>query len=145
MNIVIYKGRIIPNTANNTKLYNYYKGEGEKKSLLTMLVSVQKPYAKKDENGYYPSDLFPVKCFGPQADFINTYFKPGDEILLQGYNVVEKGGEKEDGGRYPDRTVMIIEKCEFCGGNSKKEESSKPVSKPATASADEASIFNIQV
>ena len=53
MNQVIISGNIVGNTNNNQKLYTYYKGNENKKSVLNFLVSVKRPFGKKDENGYY--------------------------------------------------------------------------------------------
>jgi len=113
MNKIILTGYIVPNTANNSKLYNYYEGSDQKRSLVSMLLSVQRPHAKKDEKGYYPTDLFAAKAWGPNADFINKYFNPGDPITVEGYLAIDKGGEKEDGTRYPDRVYVNIESAEF--------------------------------
>ena len=133
MNQVIISGNIVGNTNNNQKLYTYYKGNENNKSVLNFLVSVKRPFGKKDENGYYPSDLWAVKAFGLQADFIDQYYNAGDAISLTGYLAVDKGGEREDGTKYPDRTYICLQSHEFVpvsyNKNNKEAGSGIPTSK----------------
>lgn len=136
MNLVTLSGNIVGNTNTNSKLYTFYKGNETKKSVLNFLVSVKRPFGKKDDNGYYPSDLWAVKAFGPQADFIDQYYNAGDAISLTGYLAVDKGGEKEDGTKYPDRIYVCLQSHEFVPiSYSKKKEGGDevPVAKTAVA------------
>lgn len=138
MNQVILTGNIVGNTDNNQKLYTYYKGSETKKSVLNFLVSVKRPFGKKDDNGYYPSDLWAVKAFGPQADFIDQYYNAGDAISLTGYLAVDKGGEKDDGTKYPDRIYVCLQSHEFVPVSHSKKNAdgdTVPVAKTAAAQA----------
>ena len=94
MNKVELSGNIVGNTATNEKLYVYRQGTETKKSVVNFFLSVQRPYAKKDENGYYPSDLIPMTAFGNNADFINKYFGPGSAIIVEGRISIDPGQEK---------------------------------------------------
>lgn len=124
MNQITISGNIVGNTQNNDKLYQYYPGNESKKSVLNFLVSCQRPFAKKDENGYYPSDLFNCKAFGATADFINKYFQSGDAMEITGYLSIDKGGMKEDGTKYPDRTYICVTNPGFAPTSRNKREGS---------------------
>ena len=108
MNQMILSGNLVGNTQNNDKLYQFYPAHDDKKAVLNFLISSQRPFAKKDENGYYPSDLYSCKAFGPTAEFINKYFQAGDAMEIIGYLAIDKGGMKEDGTKYPDRTYISV-------------------------------------
>ena len=113
MNKVILSGNIIGNTDKAPKMITYFKGDENKKSVMNFFVSTLIPHAKKDDEGYYPSELHAVKAFGQNADFINQYFTGGSAITLEGYLKEEKGDSKDDGTKYPDRTYTIVESVEF--------------------------------
>ena len=89
MNQVIIDGRIIPNTEKSAKNYMYYPATGDpanggKQSFLHFLLSTRKEGAPKGADGYYPTEIWPVKAFGPTADQIHQYFGPGTSIMLFG-------------------------------------------------------------
>lgn len=113
MNKVIMDGYILPNSEKNPKMFQYIAGTDSKRSMLTFRLSVQRPFAKKDENGYYPTDIFTFRTWGATADFINNYFKPGDPIIVSGYNSVDQGGERDDGTRYPAFYYVRVEEAFF--------------------------------
>lgn len=46
------------------------------------------------------------------AEFINKYFKKGQEIAIEGYMVTE---EWDKDGEHKSRTVCVVEKAHFCG------------------------------
>lgn len=57
-----------------------------------------------------------IVAWGKNAEFINSYFKKGNEILLQGY-LVNKTNKKEE---IEYNTVMIkVERVNFTYGNNK--------------------------
>lgn len=113
MNKIIISGNIVGNSEKAPKMYTYYKGNDDKKSVVNFFVSVIIPHTKKEENGYYPSDLHPVKAFGQNADFINQFFTNGSAVSIEGYLKQERGSLKEDGTRYPDHTYIIVDSVEF--------------------------------
>ena len=117
MNKVQLSGNIVGNTATNEKLYVYRQGTETKKSVVNFFLSVQRPFAKKDENGYYPSDLIPMTAFGNNADFINKYFGPGSAIIVEGRIAIDPGQDKEDGTHYPNRFFVLVENQEFAPQN----------------------------
>lgn len=108
MNQMIISGNLVGNTQTNDNLYKFYPAHDEKKAVLSFLISSQRPFAKKDENGYYPSDLFSCKAFGPTAEFINKYFQAGDAMEITGYLAIDKGGDRPEGGKYPDRVYISV-------------------------------------
>lgn len=148
MNFVALKGRIIPNTEKSQNNFVYREGNGDKRSVLRFIISVQKPYGKKDENGYYPSVLFNLVAFGQTADFVNRYFKQGDQILISRahLDVDPAHDDPNTGTHYPARTIIIVDEVEFCsngnsngngnGNNSSVSQAAptNPVSEPMPAS-----------
>ncbi|MFA5528746.1 MAG: single-stranded DNA-binding protein [Peptostreptococcales bacterium] len=57
-----------------------------------------------------------IVAWGKNAEFINSYFKKGNEILIQGY-LVNKIGKKEE---VEFNTVMLqVERINFTYGNNK--------------------------
>lgn len=116
MQNIVFDGRIIPNTAKNQNLFMYFpSNEAEKKaSFCVFRVSTRRPFAKKGDDGYYPTDIIPVKAFGSTADMVHNYFKGGDPIIVTGHFNYDIGGTKEDGSKYPDRLTIVAEKVDFC-------------------------------
>ena len=89
MNQVIIDGRIIPNTEKSDKNYVFYPATGDpanggKQAFLHFLLSTRKEGAPKGPDGYYPTEIWPVKAFGPTAEQINQYFGPSTSIMLFG-------------------------------------------------------------
>lgn len=89
MNQVIIDGRIIPNTEKSDKNYVFYPATGDpanggKQAFLHFLLSTRKEGAPKGQDGYYPTEIWPVKAFGPTAEQINQYFGPNTGIMLFG-------------------------------------------------------------
>jgi len=107
MNQIIITGRIIPNTEKSSKNYAYHPATGDpaaggKPSWLHCLLSTQKEGAPKDENGFYPTFIVPVRAFGPTADQINQYFGENTNIqvfgvLMQSDDYVVDGVEHKGG------------------------------------------------
>lgn len=141
MNTVIIAGRILNNTDKAPNMYKYFEGNGEKKSVLIFHLSVTRDGAKKDENGYYPSDIFQCKIFGANADYVNKYYGPGNGIVVTGFLGVDQGGLKEDGTHYPSRTVIYVNRVEKVpvinyqeqNGNSSTVSATVPTPKTPTA------------
>lgn len=49
------------------------------------------------------------------AEFINNYFKKGQEIIIEGRMVTEQW---EEGEEKKSRTICVIDKAHFCGSKS---------------------------
>lgn len=134
MQNIVFDGRILPNTTKNQNLFMYFPAnEAEKKSSFCVFrVSTRRPYAKKGDDGYYPTDIIPVKAFGATADMVHNYFKGNDPIIVTGHFSYDIGGEKPDGTKYPDRLTVLAEKVDFCLSSSgNKDNTTKTESVPA--------------
>lgn len=108
MNQVVLKGRLTHDVevkytqTNNTKIAN-------------ISIAVQRKF--KNQAGEYEADFFNCVAFGNQADFLEKYFKKGQEILLSGRLQIRNWETDTGEKRYAPE--IIIENMEFCG--SKKE------------------------
>lgn len=116
MNKIIINGRLTKDvetkvTQSNTKIAN-------------ISVAVRRNY--KNSEGNYDSDFFNVTAFGNQAEFLEKYFKKGQEILISGH-LQNRSWETENGEkRYA--TDIIVETVDFIG--SKQNNTSELESKP---------------
>ena len=116
MNKIIINGRLTKDvevkvTQNNTKIAN-------------ISVAVRRNY--KNSEGNYDSDFFNVTAFGNQAEFLEKYFKKGQEILISGH-LQNRSWETESGEkRYA--TDIIVETIDFIG--SKQNNTSELENKP---------------
>lgn len=103
MNKIIINGRLtkdveVKATQNNTKIAN-------------VSVAVRRNY--KNAEGVYESDFFNCVAFGNQAEFLEKYFKKGQEILISGH-LQNRSWETESGEkRYA--TDIVIETVDFIG------------------------------
>lgn len=113
MNQVVLKGRLTRDVdirytqTNNTKIAN-------------ISIAVQRKF--KNQVGEYEADFFNCIAFGNQANFLEKYFKKGQEILLSGR--LQTRNWETDTGEKRYATEIIIENIEFCG--SKKENNNEP-------------------
>lgn len=97
-------------TQNNTKLAN-------------ISVAVRRSY--KNADGNYDSDFFNCVAFGNQAEFLEKYFKKGQEILISGH-LQNRSWETESGEkRYA--TDIIIETIDFIGSKQNTDENKSEV------------------
>ena len=55
------------------------------------------------------------KAWRQTADFLDKYFRKGQEILIEGHMVTE---EWEKDGDKKSRTICLIDKVNFCGSKS---------------------------
>ena len=65
------------------------------------------------------------KAWRNTAEFIDKYFKKGQEIIIEGRMVTEQW---EDGEEKKSRTICVIDKANFCGG---KSDSTPPSENPS--------------
>ena len=99
-------------TQNNTKIAN-------------ISVAVRRNY--KNAEGVYESDFFNCVAFGNQAEFLEKYFKKGQEILISGH-LQNRSWETENGEkRYA--TDIIIETVDFIGSKQTSEQANEQISK----------------
>lgn len=70
----------IPNFDN---AITYKKGEDGKKSFARVKLAISTG-VKNEETGFYNERIITAKVFGPTADFLNTYYKAGDFITVEG-------------------------------------------------------------
>ena len=97
-------------TQNNTKIAN-------------ISVAVRRNY--KNAEGVYESDFFNCVAFGNQAEFLEKYFKKGQEILISGH-LQNRSWETESGEkRYA--TDIVIETVDFIGSKQTNNELPKEV------------------
>lgn len=106
-NFVIIKGRLTANPdikftqTNNTKIASFS-------------VAVNRRF--KNQAGEYETDFFNCSAFASTADFVEKYFKRGQEILVQG-RLQQRSWETETGEkRYA--VDIVAEQVEFCGSKS---------------------------
>ena len=113
MNQTVLKGRLTRDVdirytqTNNTKIAN-------------ISIAVQRKF--KNQAGEYESDFFNCTAFGNQADFLEKYFRKGQEIILTGR--LQTRNWETDTGEKRYATDIIIDSIEFCG--SKKENNDEP-------------------
>lgn len=70
------------------------------------------------------------KAWRTSAEFIEKYFRKGQEIAVEGHMVTEQW---ETDGEKKSRTICLIDKVHFCGSKSKSEQRTD-VPKPETDS-----------
>jgi single-strand DNA-binding protein len=74
----------------------------------------------KNENGEYAADFFNLVAFGKLAEFINTYFTKGQEILIEGR--LQNRTWEDQNGQKRYATDVIVESAEFCGTKKETQE-----------------------
>ena len=110
MNQIIITGRIIPNSEKSNKNYVYTPSTGDpnmggKPSWLHCLLSTQKEGAQKDDKGFYPTFIVPMRAFGPTADQINQYF--GENTNIQVFGVLMQSDDYEVNGETRKGSLYI--------------------------------------
>ena len=81
MNVVILQGRF---PASDKFDFKYIQGEeGGKRSYFRGTLSVDQNFVQKGQK-YPDSDLINIRAFGQVADRIAKFFRPGDNILING-------------------------------------------------------------
>ena len=110
-NLVILKGRLTRQPeirftqTNNTKVAAFG-------------IAVNRKF--KNAEGNYDADFFNCTAFGASADFIEKYFKKGQEALVQG-RIQNRSWDDENGQKHY-ATDIIVESIEFCGGKKDNDE-----------------------
>lgn len=110
MNLIILKGRLTREPeirftqTNNTKVAAFN-------------IAVNRKF--KNAEGNYDADFFNCTAFGASADFIEKYFKKGQEALVQGR--IQNRSWDDENGQKRFATDIIVEAIEFCGSKSQSE------------------------
>ena len=103
-NLVILKGRLTREPeirftqTNNTKVAAFS-------------LAVNRKF--KNAEGEYEADFFNCTAFGNSAEFIEKYFKKGQEALIEG-RIQNRSWDDENGQKH-FATDIIVEAIEFCG------------------------------
>lgn len=70
----------------------------------------------KNAEGKYEADFFNCTAFGNSAEFIQKYFKKGQEALIEGR--IQNRSWDDENGQKRYATDIIVEAIEFCGSKS---------------------------
>ena len=72
------------------------------------------------------ADFFKCQIWGKRAEFVDKFFRKGQEMLIQGSHEMRKYTDKEGN----DRTIWELKanQVEFCGS---KKDNERPDSKPS--------------
>lgn len=109
-NLVILKGRLTREPeirftqTNNTKVAAFS-------------LAVNRKF--KNAEGEYEADFFNCTAFGNSAEFIQKYFKKGQEALVQGR--IQNRSWDDENGQKRFATDIIVETIEFCGSKAQSE------------------------
>ena len=106
-NLIILKGRLTREPeirftqTNNTKVAAFS-------------LAVNRKF--KNAEGKYEADFFNCTAFGNSAEFIQKYFKKGQEALIEGR--IQNRSWDDENGQKRYATDIIVEAIEFCGSKS---------------------------
>ena len=98
MNVVCLVGRLIA----DPELRQTPQGT----SVCSFVISVQRPNAKKDENGFYPSDLIRCVAWRTTGEFVQRYFVKGSMIGLSGAIQVNRYTDRDTGKKLSSFEVV---------------------------------------
>ena len=100
MNVVCLVGRLIA----DPELRQTPQGT----SVCSFVISVQRPNAKKDENGFYPSDLIRCVAWRTTGEFVQRYFVKGNMIGLSGAIQVNRYTDRDTGKKLSSFEVVYF-------------------------------------
>ena len=126
MNVVCLVGRLIA----DPELRQTPQGT----SVCSFTISVQRPNAKKDENGFYPSDLIRCIAWRTTGEFVAKYFRKGQNIGLNGSIQVNRYTDKE--GRKVNSFEVLTNNVYFVESKGGSARGSSTYSQPAPKSQD---------
>lgn len=75
----------------------------------------------KDDNGNYKTNFINCVAWGKTAEFIDRYFKKGQEILISG-EIATGSYDRQDGTKQYT-TEVFVQQVNFCGSKAEKSES----------------------
>lgn len=121
MNVVILQGRF---PASDKFDFKYIQGEeGGKRSYFRGTLSVDQNFVQKGQK-YPDSDLINIRAFGQVADRIAKFFRPGDNILINGQLRHDKPYQDESGQTHQGSLYVIVDNFQFQYANEKHENNS---------------------
>lgn len=103
MNIIALKGRLTKEVEYSTSKNNI--------GFAKFSIAVNRDF--KNEKGEYDADFINCVAFKSNADFINKYFKKGQEILINGSLRTEHYQDKNGDNKIAYK--VLVEHSEFCG------------------------------
>ena len=112
-NFIIVKGRL----SKDVELRTTTSGT----QVASFSVAVQRRFAKEGEERQ--ADFFNVTAWGKTGEFVQKYFKKGQEIYIQGR--LENRSWDDDQGMKHYATDIIAEQVEFCGSKQTEGEPEK--------------------
>lgn len=112
MNDITLKGRLVHTP--ETRFFN------DDKSVCNFTVAVSRSFKRE---GQPDADFFDCKAFSKTGEFIDKYFKKGQEILLKG-EMQRKNWEDSEGNKHY-KWECIVSKVEFCGSKADNENTAK--------------------
>lgn len=110
MNLVQLHGRI-------SQDLDVHYTQADNKMIVGFSIAVRNDF--KSANGEYETQFFNCKAFGKTAEFLNQYYKKGQEILLTGR--LQNSSWETDSGEKRYKTEIIVATTEFCGTKASNE------------------------
>lgn len=101
MNNIVIKGRL----TRDPKL-DFVKVKGEEKAVCKFDVAVNRRFGED-------TDFFNCQVWGKTAEFVDKFFKKGQEILVAGSMQCRKWQDNEGKNRY--NWELNVDQVEFCG------------------------------
>ena len=95
-------------------------------------VAVNRKY-KKD--GEQEADFINCVSFGKQAEFVEKYFKKGQQIAICGR--IQTGSYKDNNGNTKYTFDVVAEEVEFCGGKTEENNTEQTVQDDTYYTIDE--------
>ena len=115
MNLVTLKGRISQDLETKTTQDN--------RMIVKFGIAVRNDF--KSANGEYETQFFNCVAFGKTAEFLNQYYKKGQEILLTGR--LQNSSWETESGEKRYKTDIVVNTTEFCGNKANNENTSREI------------------
>lgn len=107
MNDITLKGRLV-----NAPEISFFNGD---KVACSFTVAVNRSHKAENKP---EADFFDCKAFGKLAEFVDKYFKKGQEILVKGEMHRRSFKDKEGNTRYIWECIVF--RVEFCGSKNQQ-------------------------
>ena len=97
--------------------------EVKNNTVVRFSIAIRNDY--KSQSGEYETQFFNCVAFGKTGEFLQNYFKKGQEILITGH--LQNNNWETTNGEKRTSTNIIVETAEFCGNKveEKKEENTE--------------------
>ncbi|WP_250277391.1 single-stranded DNA-binding protein [[Clostridium] colinum] len=99
-----------------------YTQSKESLAVTRFSVAVNRKYKKDSEQEV---DFINCVSFGKQAEFVNNYFKKGQQIAIAGK--IQTGSYKDNNGNTKYTFDVVTEEVEFCGGKTEEKNTQEVV------------------